>query len=66
MAGEGCSFAVSVVAADFAAVKTLDRQRRILDLFRAEISGGRLHALGVEAKTREKLRQAPGLVPITR
>ena len=65
VAGEGCSFEVYVVTPAFEGVKTLERQRRILDLFKDEITSGRLHALGVKAKTPAELRQAPGLVQIT-
>jgi acid stress-induced BolA-like protein IbaG/YrbA len=66
VAGEGCSFEVYVVTPAFAGVKTLERQRRILGLFEAEIATGKVHALGVKARTPEELRQAPGLVQIAR
>ena len=65
VAGEGCSFEVYVVSPAFEGVKTLDRQRGILGLFSAEIGSGKLHALGVKARTPEELKGASGLVQIS-
>ena len=49
--GEGCSFQVQVLSPAFEGVKTLERQRGILALFKDELATGKLHALGVKART---------------
>jgi acid stress-induced BolA-like protein IbaG/YrbA len=59
VAGERCSFEVYVVTPAFAGMKTLERQRGILDLFKTEIATGKLHALGIKAKTPEEMQQVP-------
>ena len=65
VSGEGCSFEVYVISPDFEGVKTLDRQRGILSLFSAELETGKLHALGVKAKTPAEMQGGSGLVQIT-
>lgn len=57
VAGEGCSFQVQVLTPAFEGVKTLGRQRAILDLFKDELATGKLHALGVKAKTPAEMQQ---------
>jgi acid stress-induced BolA-like protein IbaG/YrbA len=56
VAGENCSFEVSVTTQAFAEMKSLQRQRSILSLFNSEIASGELHALTVKAKTPEELQ----------
>ena len=58
VAGENCSFEVSVTSPAFAEMKSLQRQRSILTLFNSEIASGELHALTVKAKTPEEQQQA--------
>jgi acid stress-induced BolA-like protein IbaG/YrbA len=57
VAGENCSFEVSVTTPAFTDMKSLQRQRSILTLFNSEIASGELHALTVKAKTPEELQQ---------
>ncbi|MGB1109126.1 MAG: BolA/IbaG family iron-sulfur metabolism protein [Gammaproteobacteria bacterium] len=64
LAGENCSFEVYVVDPAFAGMKTLERQRGILDLFAEEITSGKLHALSVKAKTAEEMTNTGGLVQL--
>ena len=49
--GEGCNFQVQVLTPAFEGMKILGRQRAILALFKEELATGKLHALGVKAKT---------------
>ena len=51
VAGENCSFEVSITTPAFAEMKSLQRQRSVLTLFNTEIASGELHALTVKAKT---------------
>lgn len=65
VAGEGCNFEVYVISPSFEGVRTLDRQRGILDLFKADITSGKLHALSVKTKTPGDLEGGSGLVQIS-
>ena len=56
--GEGCNFQVLVLSPAFEGVKTLDRQRGILALFKDELATGKLHALGVKARTPAEVQQS--------
>lgn len=61
IAGENCSFEVYVIDDAFTGMKTLDRQRSILELFSDEITTGKLHALTVKARTAEEMTKSnPG------
>lgn len=64
IAGEDCSFEVYVVCDDFADMNTLRRQQSILALFKSELASGRLHALGIKARTQAELSANTGLVQI--
>lgn len=64
LSGENCSFEVYVVDPAFAGIKTLERQRGILDLFAEEITSGKLHALSVKAKTPDEMLNTGGLVQL--
>ena len=64
VAGEDCSFEVYIVCDDFADMRTLHRQQAILSLFADELASGKLHALGVKAKTHAELSSNAGLVQI--
>ena len=57
--GEDCSFEVYVVTAAFVDMRPLQRQQSILALFAEELKTGKLHALGVKAKTSEELMNTP-------
>ncbi|MBT3048354.1 MAG: BolA/IbaG family iron-sulfur metabolism protein [gamma proteobacterium symbiont of Ctena orbiculata] len=56
VAGESCSFEVNVTTSAFDNMKSLQRQRSILTLFKEEIASGELHALTVRAKTPEEIK----------
>jgi acid stress-induced BolA-like protein IbaG/YrbA len=60
VAGENCSFEVSVTTPAFTDMKSLQRQRSILTLFNAEIASGELHALTIKARTPEEAGQGAG------
>lgn len=64
VAGEDCSFEVYVITERFSGMNTLQRQKSVLALFKAEISSGKLHALSVKAKTPEEQSAVAGLVQI--
>ena len=49
--GADCSFVVEVISNKFEGLGLLSRQRKVLDLFKAELQSGALHALSVVAKT---------------
>lgn len=49
--GEDCSFHVSVVAEEFAGLKPVQRQQKVLSAFASELASGELHALTVQAFT---------------
>ena len=57
--GENCNFEVFVVTSDFEGMSLLKRQQSILSLFNEELKSGKLHALGVKAKTPEELTRSP-------
>ena len=57
--GENCNFEVFVVTPAFAGMSALKRQQSILGLFSEELKTGKLHALGVRAKTPEELANTP-------
>ena len=57
--GENCSFEVFVVDPAFADMRLLQRQQSVLQLFSDELATGKLHALGVKAKTPQELTAAP-------
>lgn len=57
--GENCNFEVFVVDTAFEGMGLLQRQQSILKLFAEELKTGKLHALGVKAKTPEQLAAAP-------
>lgn len=56
VAGENCSFEVNITTPAFAEMKSLQRQRSVLNLFNTEIASGELHALTVKAKTPQELQ----------
>lgn len=58
--GENCNFEVFVVDTRFEGVSLLKRQQSILKLFSEELTTGKLHALGIKAKTPEQLTSAQG------
>lgn len=64
LSGENCSFEVYVVDEAFASMKTLARQRSLLDLFSDEITSGKLHALSVKARTPAEMTNSGGLVQL--
>jgi len=49
--GEGCEFELFVITDTFAGMTPLKRQQSLLKLFAVELADGRLHALGIKAKT---------------
>jgi acid stress-induced BolA-like protein IbaG/YrbA len=57
--GENCNFEVFVVSPEFEGMSLLKRQQSILALFSGELQTGKLHALGVKAKTPAELSQTP-------
>ena len=57
--GSDCSFEVLVVSPAFEGNRPLQRQQSILGLFSEELKSGKLHALGVKAKTPEELKTMP-------
>lgn len=65
VAGEDCNFEVYVVSDTFKDMNTLQRQRPILALFQEELASGKLHALGVKAKTPEELTANSNLIQLT-
>ncbi|MEW8508228.1 MAG: BolA/IbaG family iron-sulfur metabolism protein [Candidatus Thiodiazotropha sp.] len=56
VAGESCNFEVNVTTPAFDRMKSLQRQRSILTLFKEEIASGELHALTVRAKTPDEIQ----------
>jgi len=60
VAGEGCNFEIQVLTSAFEGMKTLGRQRAILDLFKDELATGELHALGIKAKTPMEMERGAG------
>ncbi|MBT2969699.1 MAG: hypothetical protein B6D72_15635 [gamma proteobacterium symbiont of Ctena orbiculata] len=56
VAGENCNFEVNVTTPAFDNMKSLQRQRSILTLFKEEIASGELHALTVRAKTPDEIQ----------
>ena len=57
VAGENCSFEVSIITSAFAGMSSLQWQRSILTLFKDEIASNELHALTVKAKTPAEIGQ---------
>ena len=57
--GENCNFEVFVVSPEFEGMSLLKRQQSILALFNEELKTGKLHALGVKAKTPAELSSTP-------
>jgi len=64
VAGEDCSFELYVISDAFAGQNTLQRQKPILALFKADILNGALHALSIKAKTPSEQAGSNGLVQI--
>lgn len=64
LVGADCSFELYVISETFAGMNTLQRQRSILDLFRDELTSGRLHALSIKARTPAEQAGNGGLVQI--
>ncbi len=64
VAGADCNFEVYVVSDSFEEMGLLQRQKAVLALFKDEITGGKLHALSVKAKTPEEQSTNSGLVQI--
>ncbi|MGB0723338.1 MAG: BolA/IbaG family iron-sulfur metabolism protein [Gammaproteobacteria bacterium] len=60
LAGEDCSFEVYVLSPAFEGMKTLERQRSVLDLFGDEITTGKIHALTVKARTPQEMQGGGG------
>lgn len=50
--GEGCDFELFVITDSFDGMAPVKRQQSLLKLFTPELTDGRLHALGIRAKTR--------------
>jgi acid stress-induced BolA-like protein IbaG/YrbA len=57
--GENCNFEVFIVSPEFEGMSLLKRQQSILALFSEELQTGKLHALGVKAKTPAELSETP-------
>lgn len=53
--GEGCNFELFVVSDAFTGMTPLKRQQSLLNLFAEELTSGRLHALGIRARTRAEV-----------
>ena len=53
--GEGCNFEIFIISDDFAGVPQLKRQQTLLQLFADELASGRMHALGIKARTHAEL-----------
>jgi len=62
--GEGCDFELFVVTDTFAGMPPLKRQQSLLNLFSPELKSGRLHALGIRAKTRAEVGGRSDLVQL--
>lgn len=52
--GADCNFTARIISADFAALRPVQRQQRVLAAFADVLADGRLHALSVEAYTPEE------------
>jgi|TARA_R110001583_G_scaffold79375_2_gene214457 acid stress-induced BolA-like protein IbaG/YrbA len=52
--GADCSFKVRVISAEFAQMRPVQRQQKVLGCFSEFLADGRLHALTVEAFTPEE------------
>jgi acid stress-induced BolA-like protein IbaG/YrbA len=57
--GSDCSFEVLIVSPAFDGLSTIKRQQPILGLFKAELATGKLHALGIKARTPAEHEAAP-------
>jgi acid stress-induced BolA-like protein IbaG/YrbA len=64
VAGEDCSFELDIISDAFVGQNTLQRQKPILALFKADILNGALHALSIKAKTPSEQAGSNGLVQI--
>jgi len=53
--GEGCDFELFVVTDAFNGMPPVKRQQSLLKLFAPELTAGRMHALGIRAKTRTEV-----------
>lgn len=51
IAGEECSFTLSIISTAFEGQNLMQRQKRVLALFEAELKKGQLHALTIKAWT---------------
>jgi acid stress-induced BolA-like protein IbaG/YrbA len=61
VAGEACSFELTVISDAFEGQNTLQRQKPVLALFKADILNGALHALTIKARTRSEQAAETGL-----
>jgi len=57
--GSDCSFEVLIVSDAFDGLSTIKRQQPILGLFKEELATGKLHALGIKARTPAEHEAAP-------
>jgi acid stress-induced BolA-like protein IbaG/YrbA len=57
--GSDCSFEVLIISPAFEGLSTLKRQQPILGLFKDELATGKLHALGIKARTPAEHEAAP-------
>lgn len=57
--GEGCDFELYVISEAFEGMSLLKRQQSIMKLFAGELASGKLHALGIKAKTKAEMDAAP-------
>lgn len=56
--GEGCNLEMLVISDAFKIMPVMKRQQSILKLFADDLTSGRLHALGVRAKTEAEIAVA--------
>jgi len=62
--GEGCDFELFVVTDSFDGMPPVKRQQSLLKLFAPELTAGRLHALGIRAKTHAEMGGRSDLVQL--
>lgn len=55
--GEGCSFSVVVVSAQFEGCSLLKKQQMVLDSVKESLATGELHAITVKSYTPEEWRR---------
>ena len=53
--GEGCNFEIFVISDEFQGVPQVKRQQALMQLFADELASGKMHALGIKAKTHAEL-----------